>query len=102
MAREHLVEGHAERVDVGPVVEGDPPRHGLLGAHVEHRSYEIAAQGEALLTLEAREAEVENAKSSAGASVRPVRRFKDEIRGLHVSVNDALRVGMAAFLLRPR
>ncbi len=87
LPRDHLVERHAERPDVGPVI--DPPAARLLRRHVGHRADRRALSRSARLTGERRQAEVED--------LGPAVLCDEDVGGLDVAVDDApaVRLGEA-------
>ena len=85
---EHLVHDHAERVDVGALVDGLPRR--LLGRHVVRRAEDHPGLGElARAAADLGHAEVEHLHE---ARVVPLLDDEDVVR-LQVAVDDAARVG---------
>ncbi len=66
------------------MIDRDLPPLCLLWAHVERRADEVAGKRQRLLAFEARQSEVENAKSTLVV--------QDQVGGLYVAVDDALGV----------
>ncbi len=87
-ASEHVIEAHAERIEVGPVVEGAVGSPRLLGGHVRERAGELGPGHRLLFAREARrEAEV-------GDLHCPQRRVDDEVVRLQVLVDDVRLVNV--------
>jgi hypothetical protein len=79
--RHHLVQCHAERVDVSPVIDRDPLRECLLRAHVAHRAQHVARHRQTRLALEVGQAEVGDPALAV--------LVEQQVRGLDVTVHDA-------------
>ena len=87
-----LVEHHAEAVDVGPGVDVEPARLGLLRAHVGR-----GADGDAELGREGRVGQppldrLGDAEVDDGGDRLPVGHPDQDVAGLEVAVDDALLV----------
>jgi hypothetical protein len=102
LARDELVEDHAERPDVAPGV-GQAGRSHLLRRHVERR----AEDGRCLRELHARLGRIDPARVLRDAEVEHLDRFpavgrgrEEEVRGLEIPVHDAGRVGLGHGLAR--
>ena len=81
-AREDLVQRDPERIDVGAARDGDALRRHLLGTHVRERSEDFARRRDGVARgLPAREAEVDE--------LHPAPRVDQDVRGLHVAVQDS-------------
>ena len=89
LARDHLEQHDADRVDVGARVDR-PAADRLLGRHVVRRADDdVGLRGVAAdVAAQAREAEVEDADVIAGAQLLA----DHDVRRLDVAVDDALRV----------
>ena len=81
-----FVEGRAQRVDVGPLVDDGVVGHRLLGAHVPQGAQHVAGRRQARFALEAGQAEV------GDPQVAPA--VDDQVRRLDVAVEHALLVGV--------
>lgn len=82
-ARDHLVQDHPERVDVGPCVHR--VAEGLLGGHVVRRSDDDTGRRERdLLLRQFRDAEVEDLDPKLAVPIRG----EKQVRRLEVAVND--------------
>ena len=82
--RQQLVERHAQRVDVGAVVDDHPLGQRLLGAHVAERAEQVAGHRQPGVALDAGQAEVGDPEVAA--------RVDQQVRRLDVAVQDPLLV----------
>ncbi len=86
MKREQFVEGGAQRVDVGAVVERPAPAQGLLGAHVAQRADHVAGQRQLAVARDLGQAEVGDPQVAA--------HVHQQVARLDVAVDDAQPVGV--------
>ena len=84
--RQQLVEGHAQGVDVGPLIDDPAPGQGLLGAHVAERPDHVAGAREAEVAGESRQAEVGDPDRAVGVD--------QEVGRLDVAMEDAQAMGV--------
>ncbi len=84
LQRQQLVERHAQRVDVAPMVDDRPLRHRLLGAHVSQRPDHVAGHRQAGFGLHPRQAEVGDPEVAPGVD--------QQVGRLDVAVDDPQRM----------
>ena len=89
---QELVEGHAQRVDVGPAVEQHVLARGLLRAHIPQGPDDAAAERDQRVTLDLRQAEV------GDPELAPV--VHQQVGRLDVAVQDPALVGVVEGLGR--
>src|SRR5439155_12338104 len=81
-ARETFVETNPEGEDVGATVDGRAAD--LLGSHVVRRSEKLSGGGEISARRDLRDAEI--------GDLRSIAFHEDDVRGLHIAMDDALRM----------
>ena len=86
LQRDQLVERHAQREDVGPVVNADPLTGCLLGRHVIRRAREVAGARKRERVFHLGQAEI--------GHLGPAFRGEHDVGGLHVAVDHARVVGV--------
>ena len=84
--REQLVERHAQRVDVGAVVDHDRLAHRLLGAHEPQGADQVTGAGQVAVFLHPGQAEIGHPQMA-----RPV---QEEIGRLDVAVDHSVSMGV--------
>ncbi len=86
LQRQKLVEGHTQRVDVGPLVDDPAPGLGLLGAHVPERADHVAGVRQAEIAGESRQAEIGDPECTVG--------IDQEVGRLDVAMDDTQAMGV--------
>ena len=81
-----LVERHAERINVGSLVDDPSPGQGLLGAHVTERTDHVAGMSQAEITGKPRQSEI-------GDPERTIR-VDQQVGRLDVAMEDAQTMGV--------
>jgi hypothetical protein len=84
--RQKLVQGHTQRINIRASVDNDSLAQGLFGAHVPQRAHEVAAERQAVVSLDLRQAEVGDPKSAL--------MVEEQVARLDVAVQDATRMGV--------
>ena len=84
--RQQFIERHAERIDVGPSVDHHSPAQRLLRAHVAQRAQDVTRDGQTIIAVDLRQAEVGHPEPALGV--------KQEVARLDVAVEDASLVGV--------